>query len=91
MEITTLFAMDSCPRCHGQPQVGHRLGQYQARCECGVCGPSVKSAHEAARRWRSVTHYMRQHEAGVGEMLQLAVHEKSPTEPYAVICARRAH
>jgi hypothetical protein len=71
-----MIAVDPCARCHSEPQMV-QTGRYQVRCGCGACGPQANTAQEAVRRWRSVTNYMRQHQAYVGEMLQLAVHEES--------------
>ena len=70
MEFSAAIELESCPRCNAQPRIV-RNGQYQAQCACGVCGPRTRTEIEAKRRWRSVVYYMLEHQAAVGEMLQL--------------------
>jgi len=55
----TSIAMEICPMCAMCPRIAGRW-LLQVRCNCGACGPKMKTEHEAIGRWNSVVSYMRE-------------------------------
>ncbi len=60
------IAMEICPMCAMCPRLGGRW-RLQVRCNCGACGPRMKTVEEAIRRWNSVVSFVRElRRTGVG-------------------------
>lgn len=53
------LAMEICPLCAMCPLISGRW-RLQVRCNCGACGPKMKTRHDAISRWNSVVGFVRE-------------------------------